>query len=152
MPISVTCPGCSKTRTIPDAPQQRSRRARCPDCGTQFELPAVPQEPELVETDASQVSVDEPDDEPDQRGSIPQPYEYRMVQIPPGISVREDKEKGNEAAAYLERVVNKYALMGWEFYRVDAITVRTYPGCLGMLLGRREDYTTYHVITFRRGL
>jgi hypothetical protein len=75
---------------------------------------------------------------------------YKMVQIPPAISVQAKVHTGNEAAAYLESVVNELAAQGWEFLRVDAIGVQVQPGCLMSLLGQRTTETTYYVITFRR--
>lgn len=77
-------------------------------------------------------------------------YEYKMIQIPPNISVQAKSHKGNEAAAYLQNVVNNEATEGWEFYRVDSIGVEVQPGCLAGLFGQRSEGTTYHVITFRR--
>lgn len=77
-------------------------------------------------------------------------YEYKMVQIPPNIAVEMKKHKGNEAAAYLESVVNKYAADGWEFYHVDSIGVALQPGCLSALFGKKEEHNLYYVITFRK--
>jgi len=65
-------------------------------------------------------------------------YEYRMVQIPPTIAVKERGARGGEAAYYLERIVNEQAASGWEFYGADTIGVVTKPGCLGALLGAKE--------------
>lgn len=75
---------------------------------------------------------------------------YKMVQIPPAISVQAKAHTGNEAAAYLESVVNDMAGQGWEFLRVDAIGVQVQPGCLMVLFGQKTTETTYYVITFRR--
>lgn len=77
-------------------------------------------------------------------------YEYKMVQTPPNIAVEMKKHKGNEAAAYLESVVNKYASEGWEFYRVDSIGVALQPGCFAALGGKKEEHNLYYVITFRK--
>lgn len=76
-------------------------------------------------------------------------YQYKMVQIPPHIEVKESQHQGSEAAAYLESVVNTYAQQGWEFYRVDPIGVNVQPGCLPSLLGQKAVLVTYYVITFR---
>lgn len=76
-------------------------------------------------------------------------YEYMMVQVPPNIVVR-GAPKGQEAAYYLQDLVNKEAQNGWEFYRVDTVGVVENPGCLGALLGQKATYTEYYVITFRR--
>ena len=78
--------------------------------------------------------------------------EYKMVQIPPNIAVQAKKHRGNEAAVYLQTTVNAEAAKGWEFYRVDSIGVAVQQGCFGALMGRRDDYSSYHVITFRRRL
>ena len=77
-------------------------------------------------------------------------HQYKMVQVPPNIEVQAKQHKGNEAAAYLENVVNSYALDGWEFYRVDAIGVKVMPGCLAGLFGKKEAFSTYYVITLRK--
>ncbi|MDN3518064.1 DUF4177 domain-containing protein [Aquisalimonas lutea] len=77
-------------------------------------------------------------------------YQYKMVQIPPNIAVKMKAHKGNEAAAYLEQVVNEYAAQGWEFFRVDSIGVSLQPGCFDALSGKKEENSQYHVITFRK--
>jgi len=77
-------------------------------------------------------------------------YEYKMVQVPPNIAVQQKHHKGSEAAAYLEKVVNKYARDGWEFHRVDSIGVDVLAGCLGVFVGQSKGVETYYVITFRR--
>ena len=76
-------------------------------------------------------------------------FEYKMVQIPPNVSVQAQAQ-GNEAAGYMQSVVNSEATEGWEFYRVDSIGVEVRPGCLGGLFGRKAEGSVYHVITFRR--
>ena len=77
------------------------------------------------------------------------PYQYKMSQIPPSISVR-GQEQGTEAASYLESQANEQARQGWEFYRVDTVGVEVSPGCIGGLLGQKATYTNYFVITFRK--
>lgn len=77
-----------------------------------------------------------------------QRYEYRMVQIPPSITVKQ--AIGNEAAYYLQRIVNDQANQGWEFIRVDTIGVHTPPGCLAGLFGGQALTRNYYVVTFRR--
>ena len=77
-------------------------------------------------------------------------YEYKMVQIPPNIAVEMKNHKGNEAAAYLEGVVNRYAADNWEFQRVDTIGVQVQPGCFDALGGKKAESNSYYVITFRK--
>lgn len=73
-----------------------------------------------------------------------------MVQIPPNIAVQMKAHKGNEAAAYLETVVNKYANAGGDFQRVDSIGVQVQPGCFDALRGKKAVDSSYYVITFRK--
>lgn len=80
-------------------------------------------------------------------------WEYKMVQIPPTIVIKEKGAKGNEAALYLQNLVNEMAgLAGWEFYRVDEVGVITRPGCLAALFGAKEAVFHYYVVTFRKPL
>lgn len=74
-------------------------------------------------------------------------FEYMMLQMPPNIAFNTGNLQGNEAAAYLQKIVNEQATKGWEFYRVDVLGVRTPSGCLG---GGTPNLTQYYVVTFRR--
>lgn len=76
-------------------------------------------------------------------------YLYETVQIPPNINVGK-KDKGNEAGAYLREIINDKANDNWEFVSVESVGVRTSPGCLASLLGKKEEYSIYYVIIFRR--
>jgi hypothetical protein len=77
-------------------------------------------------------------------------YTYKMVQVPPNIEVRAKEHRGNEAAAYLQNVVNEHAEDGWEFYRVDSIGVSVKPGCLDALFGKKDVLSHYYVVSFRK--
>jgi len=74
-------------------------------------------------------------------------YTYKMVQIPPNISIKAKDNKDGIAAAYLEQEVNSWAAEGWEFQRVDTIGIEERPGCFG---GNKSTLTHYYVITFRK--
>ena len=81
---------------------------------------------------------------------------YRMIQIPPNLTIAakgilgKAPDPSQVAAQYLEHGVNEMARQGWEFHRVDAIGVKTTPGCLAGLLGSKESESIYYVMTFRR--
>lgn len=77
-------------------------------------------------------------------------YIYKMVQVPPNIEVRAKEHRGNEAAAYLENVVNTYAEDGWEFYRIDTIGVSVKAGCLDALFGKKDVLSSFYVISLRK--
>ena len=77
-------------------------------------------------------------------------YEYKMIQMPPTISVQAKEARGQEAAFYLENVVNQWAAQGWEFFRVDTVGVVTAPGCIPGLLGAKASLIEYFVVTMRR--
>ncbi len=79
-------------------------------------------------------------------------FEYKMVQVPRGVLVNIKDHKGNEAAAFLQTTVNNEAKNGWEFFRVDELSVATKVGCLASLLGNKGEINSYNVITFRRAI
>jgi hypothetical protein len=76
-------------------------------------------------------------------------WKYEMVQIPPNVAVSESADAIGVAANYLKRIVEQYAALGWEFYRIDQIGVSVNPGCLLALLGERQSSKIYYVVTFR---
>lgn len=75
-------------------------------------------------------------------------FRYKMVQIPAGILIA--RSRGQEAAEYLQTIVDEWAATGWDFYRVDAIAVAVKPGCLGAMFGQKPTTLPYYVVTFRR--
>lgn len=77
-------------------------------------------------------------------------YTYKMVQIPPAITVKQKEAKGQEAAWYLQELVNRAAAEGWEFYRVDEVGVLATAGCMAKVFGGGNVYTNYFVVTFRK--
>lgn len=76
-------------------------------------------------------------------------YDYKMVQIPRDLSVKMGKAEG-VAADYLQATINANATNGWEFYRIDNLTVTEKPGCLAGLSGQKEIFHSVGVICFRR--
>jgi len=77
-------------------------------------------------------------------------YEYKMVQIPPSISIKAKDARGQEAAWYLQEIINTLAGQGWEFYRIDTVGVVQNPGCLGSLFGASKVFYSYYVVSFRK--
>ncbi|HEM6870794.1 TPA: DUF4177 domain-containing protein [Providencia stuartii] len=76
-------------------------------------------------------------------------YVYKTAQIPPNIEMNK-REAGNEAAIYLQSVLNEKAEDGWEFQSVETIGVAVRPGCFESLRGTKQSFTHYYVIVFRR--
>lgn len=77
-------------------------------------------------------------------------YEYKMVQVPRDLAGKVgDVDKG-VAASYMQNIVNQHAVNGWEFYRVDTLTVTEKPGCLQGLLGQKEVLHALNVVCFRK--
>jgi hypothetical protein len=75
-------------------------------------------------------------------------YEYRTVPFV-GATKESDKTPGRTLAAQLERLINTPG-QGWEFYRVDHLTIIIKNGCLAALAGNPYSTRTYDVVIFRR--
>ncbi len=137
MSIKFSCK-CGQPITTFD--EHAGRRVRCKGCGAVMMVPGG-------------VSPELPVDDLD--GALPSPgssagYVYKMVQVPPVIEVAPGASAGQQAASYLQGVVNAQASKGWEFYRTDSIGVRMPPGCMGALFGMTATTEHYYVVTFRR--
>lgn len=77
-------------------------------------------------------------------------YEYKMVQVPRDLAARiGDVDKG-AGAVYMQKAVDEGVAGGWEFYRVDTLTITEKPGCLQSLLGQKEVLHALNIICFRR--
>lgn len=76
-------------------------------------------------------------------------YEYNMVQMSSSVENSRRGQPGS-AAAYLQHIVEKYAVDGFEFYRVDSLGVLDPPGCIAGVFGGKHEYHSVHVATFRR--
>lgn len=76
-------------------------------------------------------------------------YHYDTVQIPLDFKVAR-KDKNNKAGAYLRYAINQKAEDNWEFVSVENIELKTKPGCLGALIGRKSQHVIHSVIVFRR--
>ena len=141
----------------PTPPTGRTRGAEAPggiDASTERDAPPTAR----GESAARGTPAGPPDqnprstDAPPKGKAAPEPmdYEYKMIQIPPTISVQASQHKGNEAAQYMEAIANSHAEQGWEFYRVDTLSVSIPPGCLAALFGDKGSQSQYYVMTFRR--
>ena len=73
-----------------------------------------------------------------------------MVQIPANFSAQEGQVQGNEIATYVQDWANKLAAQGWEFYRIDSMSMTVAPGCMTSLFGGGHQYMQYSIMTFRR--
>ena len=76
-------------------------------------------------------------------------YEYRMVQVAEHIVAKAETLQGDEAAVYLEEIVNQQAYEGWEFYRIDEMKASIDSPAI---FGTRSTSApvALYVITFRR--
>jgi hypothetical protein len=83
-----------------------------------------------------------------EQASLPAPYEYKMVQLPPVFAPQEGHQEHDEVARYLQTVANEQAEQGWEFYRIDAIGAAGRSGLLAALFGHKLQH--HYVATFRR--
>ena len=93
---------------------------------------------------------EEDEDEEDEDEGPPSRFVYKMIQMPPNIIVESGTRLRGQAAAYLERIVNEQARMGWEFFRIDQVGIQVNPGCLAGLFGATSNTLIYYVVTFRK--
>ena len=124
----------------PPPPRNPNTRELCPKCG--FALP----EPDLSCPRCGIVFAN-------WRAPAPRVwhgrYIYKMVQAAEHIVAEQETLTGNEAGAYLEKVVNEHAALGWEFYRIDEMWASINAPSL---FGTRSQTSPVrlHIITFRR--
>jgi hypothetical protein len=147
MAIEVEC-RCGTRISVPD--HFAGKVGKCKACGERLVIP----EPGLaglvdvisdddVRRAMEGIRLDAGDDQstssPAEVAPTPGPYFYRMVQLAPTVMASDQHADRGSAAVYLERIVNKQALDGWEFQRIDAFLVEQPTGCLAALFGMKPD-------------
>ena len=76
-------------------------------------------------------------------------YQYKTVAFV-GATQQKDKSPGATLAKQLNELINKNAVGGWEFYRVDHVSIVIKNGCLAALAGNPFSTRSYDVVIFRR--
>lgn len=78
-------------------------------------------------------------------------YEYKCIpfiaQINTGFF---SKDNAGTISSQLESVIKNGAVNGWEFYGVYQVQTLAKPGCLGALLGKKEEVIPYDIVAFRK--
>jgi len=76
-------------------------------------------------------------------------YSYQVVPFQPGVK---EGAKSDAVAAQLQRLIDHYVTHGWQYYRLEQITVMVAPGCLGSLFGAKSIPVVVQSVVFRAPL
>lgn len=71
---------------------------------------------------------------------------YAVVPFRPRIK---EGEALKQVAAQLQELIQSNAANGWEYVRLEQITVSVNPGCLASAFGAKAYPVTYQVVVFR---
>ena len=77
-------------------------------------------------------------------------FEYKMIQVPKDLSAGIGAVQQGAAQQYMQKLIDDAAAQGWEFYRIDSLTVTEKPGCLQALMGQKETFHSLNIVCFRR--
>ncbi len=80
-------------------------------------------------------------------------FEYKCFQLPSVLffDAAFRKQHGNQSIAkYIEQIIQRESVNGFEFYSTNQITELQQPGCMASLFGQKETVITYSVLVFRR--
>ena len=77
-------------------------------------------------------------------------FEYKMIQVPKDLSAEVGAVQQGAAQQYMHKLVDNAVGEGWEFYRIDSLTVTEKPGCLQALMGQKETFHNLNIVCFRR--
>lgn len=80
-------------------------------------------------------------------------YRYRVVPFIGTIkSGFFSSDNAETVSAQLQRLIERHAQQGWEFYSLEKVGIEVSPGCLGRLLGQSAAYINFDQLIFRQGL
>ena len=76
-------------------------------------------------------------------------YEYLTVPFV-GQTKQGDKHPSNTLADQLCKLINERSRAGWEFHRIDHVSLVMKNGCLAGLAGNPYTVTTHDIVIFRK--
>ena len=80
--------------------------------------------------------------------------DYKVVALARDLSVMRKlfsaPDQSATVAGYVQRAITEGCQAGWEFYRIDNVSLTESPGCLGSLFGQKQLSTEYNVLIFRK--
>lgn len=75
-------------------------------------------------------------------------YKYKFIPVPRDFT--SDIGLGyKKVEDFMQKTVDEMVKQGWEFYRIDSLTVTERPGCLQGLFGAKETFHSINIICFR---
>ena len=77
-------------------------------------------------------------------------YEYHIIPIHQDYRGRNIKKMSISISEQVSETLNNHGGRGWDFYRMDQVTVYKPPGCIGWLFGWAGETTFFNLIIFRR--
>ncbi len=77
------------------------------------------------------------------------PFNYKCVPGPVVMRVGA-KEDPSEAVRGYGAIIQQEAVGGWEFFLMQEIPIVREPGCLGKLMKKKEEYTVFNMLVFRK--
>jgi hypothetical protein len=75
-------------------------------------------------------------------------YKYKFISVPKNF-VSNINSGYQKVEDFMQKTVDDMVKQGWEFYRIDSVTVTEQPGCLQGLLGAKETFHDVNIICFR---
>jgi hypothetical protein len=86
----------------------------------------------------------------DDRGHIVSDYVYKFVPFIPRLKVGVfGPENAGAISAQLEALVAQFAQAGWEYVRLEQVSVEHAAGCLASLFGAKNHSVDYDLVVFR---
>jgi hypothetical protein len=73
-------------------------------------------------------------------------HKYKVVSF---LGQNKGSLSAADVATQLERVINQYAVNGWEFYELADVNIEVRPGCIAGLFGASAQYVRFDQLIFR---
>ena len=122
------CQYCGQTASFPV--DITGHVTKCQNCGQEFVLEAYTEE-------VSPPTLNMP---PAQSGS-----NFKVVAFMANV---QEGQSPDVAGKQLEKVINDHEAHGWEYVRVENVTMKINPGCLSFMSG--PTYSTYDYVVFKQ--
>ena len=125
--ITGNCPKCGESVEFPH--QFAGHKTSCPECGAEMTLgampPTTPSAPPVVDNAPS----------------------FKVVPFTANLN---QSDKLNIAGQQLENALNHYSGLGYDYVRLEQLSINVKPGCLAAFFGGSATTILYDFIVFKK--
>ena len=146
--ITGNCPKCGESVEFPH--QFAGHKTSCPECGAEMTLGAMPPATPSAPPATPSLPPATPSAPPTTPSAPPVVDNAPSFKVVPFTANLNQSDKLNIAGQQLENALNHYSGLGYDYVRMEQLSINVKPGCLAAFFGGSATTILYDFIVFKK--